>query len=74
MDEQQRKAFEEAVERKKAEALERSRNPKGPVGPGDPITGDPQPSITGTATTQDATDPRAKNARNKKVTADKWNQ
>ena len=75
MDEQQRAAFERAVERKKEEsriASEQSGpdHPRGSEG----VDGAVQETLISTATTQDAFDPRDKNSQKGKKTADKWNQ
>ncbi len=75
MDEQQRAAFERAVERKKEEsriASEQTQqnHPKG----SEDVDGAIQETLVSTATTQDAFDPRDKNSQKGKKTADKWNQ
>ena len=75
MDEQQRQAFENAVEKKKAEAKAASEqtqhdNPHA----NQSVTGSVQEPLISTRTTQDAFDPRDKNSQKGKKTADKWNQ
>jgi hypothetical protein len=64
MDPQQQKAFEEAVERKKAEAQEASEAPVSQT----PGTG----KVDGPQDTGDG--PRDSSTRHDQVTADKWNQ
>ena len=74
MDEEQRKRFEAAVERKAKASEEAShhsgRNPVDDTGATQGI----QDPLISTATTQDAFDPRDKNSQKGKKTADKWNQ
>ena len=75
MDEEQRKRFEQAVERKaeaSREASEHSsrQNPTDDTGATQAI----QDTLINTSTTQDAFDPRDKNSQKGKKTADKWNQ
>ena len=74
MDEEQRKRFEQAVERKSDAAREAShqtrQNPNDDTGATQTI----QDPLINTATTQDAFDPRDKNSQKGKKTADKWNQ
>lgn len=73
MDEQQRQRFEQAVERKKAEAKRASEAPPAPAAP--PAGGeDVQASRIDTAHTQDQFSVRDKNTGKGKKTADKWNQ
>ena len=79
MDDQQREAFAAAVERKKAEAEERSQT--GPVRgapPGeDPASqgiADAAQKIEADSGVQDDFSTRDKSTRHGKVTADKWNQ
>jgi len=75
MDEQQRAAFERAVERKKEEARIASEQPHQQHAHGnEDVDGAIQESRISTATTQDAFDPRDKNSQKGKKTADKWNQ
>ena len=75
MDEEQRKRFRQAVDRKNEEARVASEstgdhNATEDTGATVPI----QDPIMSTRTTQDAQDPRAKNSQKGKKTADKWNQ
>ncbi|MCW3041097.1 MAG: hypothetical protein JWM31_3002 [Solirubrobacterales bacterium] len=72
--EQQLEHLRDAVDRKAEAAKQASEKP--PEEAADPtagIDGD-QASLWATGRTQDALDPRAKNSRHGKVTADKWNQ
>ena len=73
MDKDQLDRFGEAVEEKKQRSKEASEQTgEGPPG-GSDVQGD-QSELTDAAQTQDVQDPRAKNTRKGKVTADKWNQ
>jgi hypothetical protein len=74
MDEQQRKAFKRAVERKseEAEAASRASQEHPPGDAGGP--GGTQPNLVSPAESQDSYDERAKGSRHGKVTADNWNQ
>ncbi len=74
MDEQQRQAFENAVEKKKAEAKAASEQTQQDHPHADQVTGSIQEPLISTRTTQDAFDPRDKNSQKGKKTADKWNQ
>jgi hypothetical protein len=79
MDEQQRQAFEHALERKKAEAEEASRHaPQNPGDAGDvtlDASGGMQPGLqTDDRRSQDVLSPRDKSSGHGKKTADKWNQ
>jgi hypothetical protein len=77
MDEQQKQAFEEAVERKKEESEARSRAQRPMSGPPPGSGGVPeaiQSDLIDTATTQDTFDVRDKNRGKGQKTADKWNQ
>jgi hypothetical protein len=74
MEEQQRAAFERAVERKKHESRIASEQTQHDNPAGDKVDGPVQESLISTATTQDAFDPRDKNSGKGKKTADKWNQ
>ena len=74
MDEQQRAAFERAVERKKEEARIASEQTQQDHPTGSDVDGAIQETLISTATTQDAFDPRDKNSQKGKKTADKWNQ
>jgi hypothetical protein len=79
MDEQQRQAFEQAVERKKEAAKDASEHPGRNPRQGSDVTvdasGRAQPGIqTDDRGTQDVFSPRAKNSGHGKKTADKWNQ
>ena len=75
MDEQQRQAFEHAVEKKKAEAKAASeQTQQNHPHANDNVTGTVQEPLISTRTTQDAFDPRDKNSQKGKKTADKWNQ
>jgi hypothetical protein len=72
VDEEQQERFKDAVERKAraSEAASRSTQNGAPGSEGGRIQGDQEsPSQP-----QDTFSPRDKNARHKKVTADKWNQ
>ncbi len=71
MDETQRQAFEEAVERKKAEAKAASEQPS--QQPTQSALND-QASREDPAHTQDDFSIRDKNSQKGKMTADKWNQ
>jgi hypothetical protein len=75
MDEQQDKAFKEAVERKKADAKAKSEQTSHdhvpPEGEELPIQ---QDSLIADGTPPDVQSPRDHNTRHGKVTADKWNQ
>jgi hypothetical protein len=74
MDEQQRAAFEAAVERKKHESEARSHD-AGPAPTGDSaITGDQHSLISDDRKTQDVYSVRDKNSGKGHKTADKWNQ
>ena len=75
MDEQQRAAFERAVERKKEEARVASEatQQQHPTA-GTKVDGAIQEPLVSTRTTQDAFDPRDKSSQKGKKTADKWNQ
>jgi hypothetical protein len=72
MDEKQKQAWEESVERKKAEAKERSVGT--PTPGGDKVPGDPDAGLIESDRPQDVGSPRQKSSAHKKVTADKWNQ
>lgn len=76
MDEQQKQAFEEAVERKKEASEERSRaQPR--TGGRPPEAGVPeeiQSDLVEPGTSQDTFSIRDKNAGKGQKTADKWNQ
>ncbi len=74
MDEQQRVAFEQAVERKKEESRIASEQTGAQNPAGSKVDGEVQDPIISTRTTQDAFDPRDKNTGKGKKTADKWNQ
>ena len=77
MDEQQKQAFEEAVERKKDESEARSRAHRpigGPPAEGGGVPEAIQSDLIEPGTTQDTFDVRDKNAGKGQKTADKWNQ
>ncbi len=74
MDEQQRAAFEQAVERKKEESRIASEQTGARNPAGSKVDGEIQDPLISTRTTQDAFDPRDKNTGKGKKTADKWNQ
>jgi hypothetical protein len=80
MDEQQRKAFEQAVERKKEESERRSHAPSTPRGgpaPDDPAAASMQANeqqLIADEQVQDTFSVRDKNTGHGKKTADKWNQ
>ncbi|HEX2125742.1 MAG TPA: hypothetical protein VHF45_04200 [Thermoleophilaceae bacterium] len=75
MDEQQDKAFREAVERKKADAKAASeQTQRDHPTAGDPVDGPEQAAKNDAGRTQDTGSIRDKNTRHGKVTADKWNQ
>jgi len=79
MDEQQKQAFEEAVERKKEAAREAShhapQNPRDDDGVKLDASGQAQPGIqTDDRRTQDVFSVRDKNSGHGHKTADKWNQ
>ncbi len=74
MDEKQKKAFEEALERKHSEAERKAQvNQPHPPGGGATLPSEEAP-LTDDHRTQDVRDIRAKNAGKGKMTADKWNQ
>ncbi len=74
MDREQQERFAAAVERKKADSAERSREPHGAT-PDDRATHeDVQGSRIEAGRPQDTFSPREKNAGKGKKTADKWNQ
>jgi hypothetical protein len=74
MDEEQRKRFKAAVERKAAQSQAASqRSPDAPPSAGEEIQGD-QPNLRSAAESQDSFSEREKASRHGKVTADKWNQ
>jgi hypothetical protein len=72
MDDNQKQAWEESIERKKAQAKERSESP--PTPGGDKVPGDPDAGLIERDRPQDVGSPRQKSTGHKKVTADKWNQ
>ncbi len=78
MDEQQKKAFEQALERKHEANERKAVAGRTGLAPGaDPGQTDPEgqfQSIDGIGRQQDDHDARAKNTGHKKKTADKWNQ
>ena len=76
MDEQQKQAFEEALERKNAEAERKSvaHQPHPPAGLEDEAGISEEAPLIEDGRTQDVRDVRAKNAGKGKKTADKWNQ
>lgn len=75
MDEQQDKAFKEAVERKKAEARAKSESTKPDrVPPEGEELPEQQPSLIDDNTPPDVQGARDHSTRHGKVTADKWNQ
>jgi hypothetical protein len=78
MDDQTRKNFQAAVERKKDESRERSHH-QGPTGAPPPsgaggISGDQDSLTSDERKTQDVFSVRDKNSGKGKKTADKWNQ
>jgi hypothetical protein len=74
VDEEQRKRFKAAVDRKSAEAEAASRaTPETPPAAGGQIQGD-QANLRSPAESQDSFSEREKGSRHRKVTADKWNQ
>jgi hypothetical protein len=74
MEREQQERFADAVERKKAEADARARDPAH-AGPGQPaVTEGIQASRIDPARPQDTRSPREKNSGKGKKTADKWNQ
>ena len=75
MDDQQKQAFEEALERKrsKAERKALANQPHPPADPGHALPAE-EASLVEDGRTQDVRDIRAKNAGKGKMTADKWNQ
>jgi hypothetical protein len=77
MDEQQKQAFEEAVERKKEESEARSRAQQpisGPPGEAGGVAEEIQSDLVEPGTSQDTFSIRDKNAGKGQKTADKWNQ
>jgi len=73
MDQQQKEAFEAAVERKKADS-EAASHQDGPPPRGQSAVSGDQADLTDPGTTQDTFDIRAKNSGKGQKTADKWNQ
>jgi hypothetical protein len=74
MEEEQRKRFREAVDRKSAEAEAASHaTPDQPPPATGGVQGD-QPDLRSAAESQDSFSEREKGSRHGKVTADKWNQ
>jgi hypothetical protein len=74
MEREQQERFADAVERKKAEADARARDPAH-ASPGQPaVTEGIQASRIEPARPQDTRSPREKNSGKGKKTADKWNQ
>jgi hypothetical protein len=74
MEEQQRKRFERAVERKNEEARAASEQTAVQNAREPDVTGEIQPDMIAANTHQDTMDARAKNTGHGKRTADKWNQ
>jgi len=74
MDSQQRRRFEQAVDRKRAEAQERSRATAGDANEHEGRPGGQEDEIAARERPQGTVDPRTKSSRHGKVTADKWNQ
>jgi hypothetical protein len=74
MEEQQRKRFKRAVERKAAEAEAASRATPDPAPPRDGGVRGDQANLRSAAESQDSFSEREKGSRHGKVTADKWNQ
>ena len=76
MDEQQKQAFEEALERKNAEAERKAiaNQPHPPAGMEDEAGISEEAPLIEDGRTQDVRDVRAKNSGKGKKTADKWNQ
>jgi hypothetical protein len=74
MDEQQRKAFEAAVERKKQDALEASRAQPNPVRAPKDLGPESQPDLVTPSTSQDDPTPHDKGTRQGQVSAENWNQ
>jgi hypothetical protein len=75
MDEEQRKRFKRAVDRKAAESEAASRATRDSASPAGAsgVQGD-QAGLQGAAESQDSFSEREKASRHGKVTADKWNQ
>jgi hypothetical protein len=74
MDEQQREAFEKAVERKKQEAEEASRRGGHPTGAPEVDGPGAPPDLDAPSGSQDQPTPRHKGTRHGQVTAENWNQ
>jgi hypothetical protein len=78
MDEDTRKQFAEAVDRKKQDSLERShqhdRTGERPGGDPGSVGGDQHSLVSDGRKTQDVFSTRDKNSGHGKKTADKWNQ
>ena len=76
MDDQQKKAFEQALERKneEAEAKALANQPHPPSGTDVKELPAEESPLIEDGRTQDVRDVRAKNSRHGQVTADKWNQ
>jgi hypothetical protein len=74
MDQQQKEAFKEAVDRKKAESEARSHDSGPPPSGGSAVGGDQHSLISDDRGTQDVRDVRKKNSGHGHKTADKWNQ
>jgi hypothetical protein len=74
MDEQQRKAFQTAVDRKKSESEARSHDAGPAPDGGSAVDGDQHSLISDDRKSQDVFSVRDKNSGKGKKTADKWNQ
>jgi hypothetical protein len=74
MDEQQRKAFEAAVERKKQAALDASRQQGAPTQPPDVGGSGGSQGLDDPSASQDDPTPHQKGTRHGQVTAENWNQ
>jgi hypothetical protein len=74
MDEQQRKAFEAAVERKKQDALEASQAQPIPARSPKDVGPDSQQNLVKPSTSQDDPTPHDKGTRHGQVSAENWNQ
>jgi hypothetical protein len=74
MDPQQQEAFAKAVERKKREALEASRQGGHPSKPPTDLGPGSQPNLDAPTTSQDEPMPNHKGSRHGQVSAENWNQ
>ena len=74
MDRKQQQAFEQAVERKKAEALAASKQPGHPTRAPADLGPEGASGLDDPSTSQDQPMPNQKGTRHGQVTAENWNQ